>query len=179
MREPYDVITWAEAATEAGFVPFELADPRYDKRRAGGYGSGDPTDPTDDRGPVPVSLQIVHLVDGLEVTIETGHGAILSDADVSLRAQINSLLWDAMWAQEELRLPVSWTVEAEDRTVAVDGEATLFRGARLAETGAWAGTAELGSGLHVVIRTNGPVRTAAIATCSDIDMPDGRDVADR
>lgn len=106
-----------------------------------------------------------------DVSVETGLSWLLDESDHSLRLQVSCLVSQAIFGSA-IRLPITWTVEVDDRTIEVNGESRSFQGVRLVETDSWAGTAAVGDGLHVTIRTTGPMTPRAIVTCHNVAMPD-------
>lgn len=155
--------TWVEAANAAEFKFYELTDPTPDYRWAGGYGWGDG----------PMELEILHRVDGVEVSVVTNVASERPPGDWDTR----QLLWDLVVhalaeGNDPVVLPMTLTISAGTRTIDVDGVATVFEGAEL-DAGGWAGSATLEDGKTVSVRVRGgSVVPLAISVCSNWAMPD-------
>ena len=155
--------TWAEAANEADFVSVEIVEPAPNYRWAGGYGYSNEG---------PVALEILAVVDGDEISVETRR--IGESPPPELRRSL--LLHDLVRTvfdldQPTYELPQSLTLDEEDRTVTVDGEACRFEGYS-ANGRAWIGATTLGDGREIVLRDPAGVRPTGLATCTNWAMSD-------
>lgn len=163
MRHGIDRDSWARAAKKADFAFYELDTPKPSARWSGGWGSS---------GGSPTSLEILFLVAGREVSCEAQAPERRRHAqprDVEVRDLASMTLWDSLHSHEaELDLPHTWTVEAADRNIAVDGEPVTFTGVVL--DGRWAGSATLNSGVHVTIKAPIAVAPDSIVRCQDWSM---------
>jgi hypothetical protein len=156
--EPPD--TWAETANAASFSFFELADPRPQHRWAGGYGVGEE----------PLQLEILHLVDGSEVSVVTDDAGLELPPDHHVRMLVLDLVTHAILnGSEPLGLPATFAIERDERSIVVDGTPVVFDGAKLADR--WSGRARIGE-VFVSVRCRGPVAVAALSTCKNWAMPD-------
>jgi hypothetical protein len=130
---------WHDAAALASFTPYEV-DGGSD-RWAGGFAA--------DGG----QLEVITLVDGHEVSVETSRPASFLPPPAARRARLSHLLaLHVLEAESEPTLPWSLTVEADDRTVTVDEDEHVAHGMRIAGDERWIGTVELGA-LSVTITT--------------------------
>ncbi len=155
--------TWLEAANAADFRFYELSDPTPDHRWAGGYGWGDR----------PVELEVLHRVDGVEVSVVTNVMPEQAPADLGVRLLMLDLAWHALVEDSDpVALPMTLTISAGSRTINVDGTPTVFEGVEL-DVGGWAGSATLEDDMTVSVRVRGSsVVPLAVSVCTDKAMPD-------
>jgi hypothetical protein len=152
--------TWAEAANAASFPFFELVDPRPQHRWAGGYGVSEGT----------VELEILHLVDGVEVSVVTGDAQLDLPPEHASRMMLLDLITDAVLnGSDDFGLPATFAIERDERSIIVDGTPAVFDGARLADR--WSGRARLGD-VFVSVRSRGPVAVVELDTCRNWAMSD-------
>ena len=161
MREGVeDVDRWHDAAALAPFTPYEL-DGGSD-RWAGGFAA--------DGG----QLEVITLVDGHEVSVETSLPTPFLPPHFARRARLSHLLaLHVLEAESEPTLPWSLTVEADDRIVTVDGDEHVAHGMRIAGDERWIGTVGLGE-LTVTITTTSSA-ALALRPCADLSsLPEFR-----
>ena len=141
----------------------DLNPPELAYRWVGGYGWGDS----------PVSLEVMHQVDGVEISVETNLREHSAPADHRRRL----LLFDLMFREvagsgEPISLPMTWTASEATLEVEVDGVPTVFEGVAL-DGGDYAGVTQVGENLTLVLKVRGSgVTPKAIATCTNWAMPD-------
>jgi hypothetical protein len=154
--------SWIEAANAATFTFFELSDPLAAHRWSGGFGWGDG----------PVALEVVHVVDGVEVSVDSHDAGAEFPEDQRSKIMVIDLLTNLVMNQPgELRLPQTWTVEPVDQTIHVEGVPTEFSGIRLGDQ--WAGVARIG-GVNVTVKARGAVTVAALRICRNWAMSSRR-----
>jgi hypothetical protein len=122
---------WHLAAQRA---PFALYEPENGSDRwAGGFA----VDGT--------YIEVIALVDGDEVSVATSRPARAMPEDLRHRDARAQLLWQyVMEDVAEVALPYSVTIEADDRSVAVDSEMHTVHGMRIAGDSRWVGILRLG-----------------------------------
>ncbi|MBI5089347.1 MAG: hypothetical protein HZB15_10960 [Actinobacteria bacterium] len=122
---------WHDAAALATFPIYEASN--GSERWAGGFSSDGS------------HIEVIALVGGHEVSVATS--LVEDDAHDTVRRRlvVGELLWHhVLEHDDELELPHSVTIEAEDRAVTVDGEPLTVSGMRIGHDGRWVGTARLG-----------------------------------
>ena|SRR6056297_3230438 len=162
MMERPDALSWAQAASTAEFVFFELIDPVPDHRWAGGFGGGD--EGTD-------YLEVLHDLGGVEVAVATRFGREHS-REVRIRQLMFDLLWHEIAASNEpVVLPLALTLMSKARAIVVDGEPVTFDGVDL-DGAAWAGTAVVGDvTVSVTVRDAGIV-PSVLGSCDRAGLLD-------
>jgi hypothetical protein len=154
--------TWARAAKAATFDYFELLDPSPDQRWAGGYGHGTPGT---------LELEVLHSVNGIEVSVRTSVHADWFPTDNGLRLALHGLLLEAtMLDKGSLILPQTWSLDPDNRRILVDHEPVEFRGIRL--NAMWAGVARIDD-VEVTVSVRGNLAVHALTICRDWALPDG------
>lgn len=163
-EEPVPRLLWHDAAAVASFAPYEPIG--SSERWAGGFGSaGD-------------HLEVVALVDGVEVSVDTSLPARPSPDGVRDRNAISELLWrHTLEGHGELELPYSVRVISDDRTVMVGQTAYTAHGMRVDGSSRWVGSIRLHD-VTVRIRTTSLV-APSLRPCVDSTSlsefpPDGR-----
>ncbi len=155
--------TWIEAANEADYAFFEVTAPAPSYRWAGGYGYSHEG---------PVVLEILAVVDGEEVSVETIKAGEAPPPD--LRRSL--LLYDLVRAvfdpdKAEVELPLTLTLDEDDRTISVDDEPRLFKGYS-ANGRLWQGSAMLPDGREIVLKDPAGVHPTELAACENWAMTD-------
>jgi hypothetical protein len=154
MRDGLDHIDpWHDAAALAPFRPYEVDG--GSERWAGGFAAdGD-------------QLEVITLVDGHEVGVETSRAGGIPPPHVARRSRLSHLLsLHVLEGDGEVTLPYSVTVEVDDRTVTVDGDEHVLHGMRIAGDERWVGTVELGE-VSVTITTTSSA-ALALRPCTDV-----------
>ena len=122
---------WHDAAALASFAFYEPSN--GSERWAGGFASDGS------------QLEVIAVVDGDEVSVESSRpDRALPDVLLRRVTIANLLSRHALDGDAELTLPYSVIVEADDRTVTVDGQIHTMRGMRVAGERRWVGTMRLG-----------------------------------
>jgi hypothetical protein len=158
--------TWAEAANVADFPFYELEAPRPDARWAGGYGWNHRRHARERHGTR--ELEILFLVAGREISVSTLiESPMHRQPEWAIRHLLDQLLTVSLHSEDFL-LPVTWTAEAQDRTMAIDGVSVPFSGIVL--NGTWAGWAELASGVALKVMTPAEQVLTSLRRCLDWSM---------
>lgn len=155
--------TWAEAANEADYVFFEVAEPAPSYRWAGGYGYSHEG---------PVALEILAVVEGEEVSVETVRAGDAPPPDMRRSLLLNDLVRTVFDPDDmALEFPLTLTLDEDDRTISVDAEPCLFKGYS-AYGPVWLGATTLADGREVVLRVPAGVRPTGLAACKNWAMSD-------
>ncbi len=164
MRPPDFPDTWAAAADVAGFAFYELDVPRPEARWAGGFGHSR-RDGTNE-------LEILFLVAGREVSVSTlNESPLCGRPEWVIWHLVDHLLGVSLSSEgPEIRLPISWTAESSDRTIAVDSVDVSFRGVVL--NGTWAGWGVVASGVGLRVKAPAEQVLTALKRCIDWSMDD-------
>lgn len=143
---------WHDAAALATFPFYEASN--GSERWAGGFSS--------DGGHV----EVIALVDGDEVSVDSSRAEGGTRDAVRRRLAVGELLWHhVLDSDDELALPYSVSIEADDRKVTVDGEMRTVPGMRIEGHARWVGTARLGD-VTVKITTDSPA-PLSLRACMD------------
>jgi hypothetical protein len=141
---------WHRAAESASFTFFEPVAPGRTRLWAGGFGWN-----RDEAA----SLELLALIDGTEVSVETRTPNPRTTRDLSTRLMVGEQLWHAILGEDsQVNLPMSIDVVADDRTIPVAGHDIQFSGVRVAGSRRWSGTVEhAGVVIKVVTPVDAPV----------------------
>jgi hypothetical protein len=121
---------WHDAAALATFTFYEASNST--ERWAGGFSS--------DGG----QIEVIAVVDGVEVSVDSSPERRTPSA-LLRRITIADLLWQHLLeGDDDVALPYSVTIEAEDRLVTVDGEVRTVPGMRIKGRARWVGSLGLG-----------------------------------
>ena len=152
--------TWAEAAADASFEFFEVSTPAPTFRWAGGYGYGYSND-------APDSLEILAVINDSEVSVETNNRDGAAPASFNHHFLMHRLTADAIArSAADLTLPLTLTIDAQDRTIGIDGTPHLFHGFSLNDE-AWIGATVLDDGRQVIVQDPQAARPTSLVTCTD------------
>ena len=109
---------WHDAAESASFAFYEPSN--GNERWAGGFASDGS------------QIEVIALVDGDEVSVETSRAERALPDGVRRRHSIGEMLWrHALEGDAQSTLPYSVTIDADDRAVTVDGELHTVPGMRV------------------------------------------------
>jgi hypothetical protein len=151
-NDHHSVQRWHDAASLATFALYEASN--GSERWAGGF-SADGS-----------HLEVIALVDGVEVSVDSSRAEGGPRAAVRRRLAIADLLWRHILESDgELTLPYSVTIEAVDRAVTVDGEVRTVPGMRIEGQVRWVGMARLDD-VTVKITTDSPA-PLSLRECAD------------
>jgi hypothetical protein len=143
---------WHDAAARASFAFYEPSN--GNERWAGGFALDGS------------QIEVIALVDGDEVSVETSRPERAIPDAVRRRSAIADLLWrHALSGDAEMALPYAITVEADDRVVTVDTETYTVYGMRIAGEPKWVGTTRVGD-VMVKVTTASPA-ALSLRTCTD------------
>ena len=144
---------WHEAAALASFACYEPSN--GSERWTGGFASDGS------------QLEVIALVEGDEVSVESSRPERALRDVLLRRVTIADLLWrHALDGDAELTLPYSVVIEADDRTVTVDGEIHTMHGMRVAGERRWVGTMRLGE-VAIKVATASPA-ALSLRACTDL-----------
>lgn len=143
---------WHDAAALASFAFYEPSN--GSARWAGGFASDGS------------QLEVITVVDGDEVSVESARPDRALPDGLLRRVTIANLVWrHALDGDAELTLPYSVVVEADDRTVTVDGEMHPVHGMRVAGERRWVGTMRLADVSLKIATTSSAA--LELRTCTD------------
>lgn len=154
--------SWAEAAAQADFPVYTVQAPTPERTAAGGFGfSGDET----------VSLEVIVNVGEAQVSVESHLLSQAPPPGLRLRILVHDLLSAALpFDEAPLTLPLSFSIDQDDRVISVDGRPVTFRGVRLDKT--WAGTGEVDDRIALRIVERGSANLSAVAVLKDRGLPE-------
>lgn len=157
--------TWAEAAADADFEFFEVSTPAPTSRWAGGYGYGPSI-------AGPVALEILAVVKDSEVSVETSKRDGAAPQSVEHHFLMHRLTAAAIAdAATDLTFPLTLRIDAQHRTIAIDGTPHLFHGFSLNDE-RWIGATDLDDGRQVIVHDSGAARPTSLTTCTNSAMTD-------
>lgn len=125
------VSSWHAAAKLASFPFYEASNGT--ERWAGGFAADGSL------------VEVISFLDGDDVSVQSSRTEPDLPHDIHRRSAVHDLLWSHVLGSDgEPHLPYSVTIDADDRTVSVDGEIHEVRGMRITGDRTWVGTLRLG-----------------------------------
>jgi hypothetical protein len=157
--------SWAEAANEVDFGFLEVEDPLPTVRWAGGFGYSHDG---------PASIEVFAQVEGHEVSVETSAAGQGVPEEFRRSVLLNDLVVRVFdLERDDLVLPFTLTLDAEERAISVDGESTIFEGYS-ADRARWAGIAVLPDGRQITVRASGRVSGLRLRRCVSWALPESK-----
>ena len=154
--------SWAQAAAQADFPVYTVQAPTPERTAAGGFGfSGDET----------VSLEVIVSVGEARVSVESHLLSQAPPKGLRMRILVHDLLSAATpFDEAPLTLPLSLTIDHDDRVISVDGRPVTFSGIRLDKT--WAGIGEVDERIALRIVERGSANLSAVTVLEDRGLPE-------